>query len=122
MTFMQAAVALPGPAGATIEVREVEVPQPGPGEVLIRVRAAGLNRGEQVGLGAFRSGAPRVMGIELSGLNAWLAGVVGCVKHNTRWRELCAIRFVGWELSTCMGGPRLKVPAPVPRARGIAGH
>jgi len=78
MTFMQAAVALPGPEGATIEVREVEVPQPGPGEVLIRVRAAGLNRGEQVGLGAFRSGAPRIMGIECSGEIAALgAGVEG---------------------------------------------
>ena len=67
MTLMQAAVAFPGPEGATIDIREMPVPQPGPGEVLIRVRAAGLNRGEQVALSGFRSGDPRILGIECAG-------------------------------------------------------
>ena len=61
MNTMLAAVAVPGPEGAVIELREMPVPQPGAGEVLIRVRAAGLNRGEQVGLAAFRTGSPRIM-------------------------------------------------------------
>jgi NADPH2:quinone reductase len=78
MNTMQAAVAVPGPEGAVIELREMPVPQPGPGEVLIRIRAAGLNRGEQVGLAAFRAGAPRIMGIECAGEIAALgAGVEG---------------------------------------------
>jgi NADPH:quinone reductase-like Zn-dependent oxidoreductase len=67
MNTMLAAVAIPGPEGASIELREMPVPQAGPGEVLIRIRAAGLNRGEQVALGAFRTGAPRIMGIECAG-------------------------------------------------------
>ena len=31
---------------AGLELRDVAIPQPGPGEVLVRVRAAGLNRAE----------------------------------------------------------------------------
>lgn len=78
MNTMLAAVAVPGPEGAVIELREMPVPQPGAGEVLIRVRAAGLNRGEQVGLAAFRTGSPRIMGIECAGEIAALGpGVEG---------------------------------------------
>jgi len=32
-----------GPAAEVLEVEEVERPQPGPGEVLVRVRASGVN-------------------------------------------------------------------------------
>ena len=32
-----------GPAADVLEVEEVERPQPGPGEVLVRVRASGIN-------------------------------------------------------------------------------
>src|SRR6202035_5796510 len=32
-----------GPAAEVLEVEEVERPQPGPGEVLVRVRASGIN-------------------------------------------------------------------------------
>jgi NADPH:quinone reductase-like Zn-dependent oxidoreductase len=78
MNTMLAAVAVPSAEGASIELREMPVPQAGPGEVLIRVRAAGLNRGEQVGLTAFRTGTPRIMGIECAGEIAALGpGVEG---------------------------------------------
>jgi NADPH:quinone reductase-like Zn-dependent oxidoreductase len=34
--------------GARLELRDTETPRPGPGQLLVRVRAAGLNRGEFV--------------------------------------------------------------------------
>ena len=49
---------------------ERPVPQPGPGEVLIRVRAAGVNRPDvlqRMGLYPMPPNAPTIMGLELAG-------------------------------------------------------
>lgn len=39
----------PGPAGTSVELRETPAPEPKPGEILVRVRATSLNRGELLG-------------------------------------------------------------------------
>jgi NADPH:quinone reductase len=39
----------PAAAGTAVELRETSVPEPKPGEILVRVRAASLNRGELLG-------------------------------------------------------------------------
>jgi NADPH:quinone reductase-like Zn-dependent oxidoreductase len=67
-TMRAAVLAAPGPPEA-LEVRELPIPQPTPGWVLIRVKAFGLNRSElhtRLGL-ADGVTFPRVLGIEAAG-------------------------------------------------------
>lgn len=39
---------VPGPTGGRLELRDVAEPAAGPGEVLVKVAAAGVNRGELI--------------------------------------------------------------------------
>jgi NADPH2:quinone reductase len=75
-TTMRAAVLDgPGPA-SSFQIRELPVPVPRPGEVLIVVRASGLNRSElhtRLGL-AVGVTFPRVLGIEATGVVAAAPG------------------------------------------------
>ena len=53
---------------ANIELREIEVPKPAADQILIRVRAAGLNRGEFIlGHGLHQSGSAKQIGMEAAG-------------------------------------------------------
>jgi NADPH:quinone reductase-like Zn-dependent oxidoreductase len=53
---------------AKIDLREIEVPKPGPDQVLIKVHAAGLNRGEFIlGHGLHKSGSAKQIGMEAAG-------------------------------------------------------
>ena len=69
-----------GDGRTTLDLREVPVPVPGPGQVLVRIRAAGLNRGEFIaahGLHA-KSGGAKPAGQEGAGeISAVGAGVPG---------------------------------------------
>lgn len=68
---------------AVIELRDVPRPEPGAGQLLVRVRAAGLNRGEFIiGHGLTKAGAAKAVGMEAagdvvacgSGVHAWTVG------------------------------------------------
>jgi len=52
---MKAYFLAPGAGGTVVELRETAAPEPKPGEILVRVRAASLNRGELLG---GKAGAP----------------------------------------------------------------
>ena len=78
---MKAVFIVPGPDGGRAELRETAAPQIGPGKVLVRVRAAGVNRGELIVMAGARCGEPRINGIEFAGT------VVAIGAGATGWAE-----------------------------------
>jgi NADPH:quinone reductase and related Zn-dependent oxidoreductases len=58
---------VPTPQGGKVEVQDIPVPEVGAGQVLVRVRAAGLNRGEINQARELRSGNTITAGVELAG-------------------------------------------------------
>jgi len=55
---MKAWFTVPGPEGATFELRDTPPATPGAGQVLVAVRAAGTNRGELIRGAQLRAGSP----------------------------------------------------------------
>jgi NADPH2:quinone reductase len=75
---MKAVRLVPGPEGGRFEVQEIPTPVAAPGQVLVRVRASALNRGEMMLAEILRSGEPITNGIEFAGEVAALGeGVTG---------------------------------------------
>ena len=65
---MKAWFTVPGPAGATFELRDIPVPAAAAGQVLIKVRASGTNRGELIRGAQMRAGGdPARSGGEFAG-------------------------------------------------------
>ena len=82
-----------------LELRDAPTPEPGPGQVLVRMRAAGLNRGELiVGHSVKAGGAAKAAGAEGAGEVAGLgAGVTG-FKTGERVMGRCAGSFAEYSL------------------------
>src|SRR5690242_13779086 len=85
---MKAIFAVPGPDGGVFEYREIPAPVPAPGEVIVAIHAAGINRGELLQRPLLRSSNPALRpmraGIEFAGEIAALGeGVSGW--HNGEW-------------------------------------
>ena len=55
------------PSTFNLELRDAPKPQPGPGQLLVRVKAAGLNRGELLRHGLTKPGAAKIGGTEGAG-------------------------------------------------------
>ena len=61
-----------GPAAA-LKAVEIDTPKPGPGQILIRVRAAGVNRPDLIQRMGFYpppAGSPDTLGLEVAGEDA----------------------------------------------------
>jgi len=79
---MHAVRVIPAATGGRVEVQEVPQPVAGPRQVLVRVRASGLNRGEITQAKDRRSGEPITAGVEFAGevaavgaeVTGWQAG------------------------------------------------
>jgi NADPH2:quinone reductase len=72
---------VPTPDGGKIEIQDIPVPQVGAGQVLVKVRAAGLNRGEINQARELRSGNVITAGVEFAG------EVVEVGEGVSGWRE-----------------------------------
>lgn len=57
----------PANGHATVELREIAVPEPGPRQVLVHVRAAGLNRGEFIAGHGLHGAGTKALGMEAAG-------------------------------------------------------
>ena len=67
---------------AVLEMRDTAIPEPGPGQIVLRVRAASLNRGDLLGAIAFhRAAEGRPAGVDAAGVvHAVGAGVDGVTR------------------------------------------
>lgn len=75
---MKAVRVIPAADGGKVELQDIPAPVAGPGQVLVRMRASGLNRGEINQAGDMRSGSPITAGVEFAGEVAALGeGVSG---------------------------------------------
>jgi NADPH:quinone reductase len=94
-----------------LEVREVPVPEPGPGQLLVRVRAASLNRGEfVVGHGLHgKAGSWKAIGGEAAGEVAALGQGVTGWREGDRVMGRCAGGFSEYALLDV--GEAMPVPA-----------
>jgi NADPH2:quinone reductase len=103
-------------------IDEIDVPQPGPHDVLIKVAAAGVNRGDLMqvtGMYPPPKGAPATLGLECSGT------VSVCGSAVTRWKvgdQVCALVAGGGYAEYCIAdeGSVLPVPKGVSLVEGAA--
>ena len=84
---------------ATIELRDVEALVPGAGQMLVRVRAASLNRGEFIlNHGLHKPGAPKPIGIEAAGVVVACGAGVTAFKPGDRVMGRCPGAFAEYGL------------------------
>jgi putative PIG3 family NAD(P)H quinone oxidoreductase len=105
------AIAIEGGKGPASALKPVQIPRPkpGPGQILIRVRAAGVNRPDLIqrtGMYPPPPGAPETMGLEVAGEVAVAAG---------RWKagdRVCALLGGGGYAEYAVVDARHALPIP----------
>jgi NADPH:quinone reductase len=110
-TQLMAAVAIEGGKGSAQALKAAQIPrpEPGPGQILIRVRAAGVNRpdiAQRMGFYPPPPGAPETMGLEVAGEVVQGAG---------RWKpgdQVCALLGGGGYAEYAVSDARHALPIP----------
>jgi NADPH:quinone reductase-like Zn-dependent oxidoreductase len=87
---MKAAMMVPGPQGGAWEVRDIQRPVVGPGQVLVRVRASSINRAEFRRLHGMKSGEARTGGGDAAGEVVAIGVDVTGIKEGDRIMARCA--------------------------------
>jgi NADPH2:quinone reductase len=117
------AIAISAPGGPEVLVPEERpVPQPGPGEILLKVAAAGVNRPDimqRQGLYPPPKGAPDIPGLEVAG------EVVALGDNVTRWErgdKVMALVIGGGYAEYCLAheGHTLRIPRNLSMAEAAA--
>lgn len=91
---MRAWYLVPGTGAPAAELRESPIPEPGPAQVLVRLRAAGLNRGELLAA----KGPPKPGGNEGAGEVVKIGATVKGVREGERVMGRCAGAFAEYAL------------------------
>ena len=99
----------PGPGGTRVELRETPTPEPKPGEILVKVRASSLNRGELLG---YAAGAPaKPGGGECSGEVVKVGDGVTGIAAGERMMGRCGGGFAEFALMDAREA--MRVPGPL---------
>ncbi|MEK6246243.1 MAG: zinc-binding dehydrogenase [Pseudomonadota bacterium] len=98
-----------GKDSTTLELRDVPVPEPKAGELLARVKAAGLNRGEFIAGHGLSGGAAKAGGIESAGEVVKVGG--GVTEFNPGDRVMGRSFFAFSEFAIFRIGDAMRVPA-----------
>ena len=119
---MKAWFTVPGPDGATFELREIPVPTVGPGQVLVRVRAAGTNRGELIRGAQLRSSQPAANPARSGGEFAGEIATLGDGVANVKLGDRVMGRTAGSYAEFVVASPRalMRIPDGVSWAEGAA--
>ena len=105
---MKAVRIVPGPEGGRLGIHEVPVPRPEAGQVLVRVAASGLNRGEINQVRRARTGDPAPAGVEFAGM------VEGIGDGVTGWQQGDAVmgHGNGGQAEYVLAAARALMPVP----------
>src|SRR5215472_658065 len=99
-------------AGYTLALAEMRTPEPQPGEVLIKVAAAGINRADLIqAMGGYPPppGAPSTLGLEVSGEIAAVGDGVRSLKTGDK---VCALLAGGGYAEFCAVSEKCVLPVP----------